>query len=496
MEPPRDKNQSAGDIPLLETLRSNYQSDPDDMQTAARLAEHYADLGWYNEALAVYRTALKNHGEDFFLVLGYGNTCYRHQDKKEALQAFKKLTTLRPERIEGWNNAGIVLMDLGHLEEAKAMFERVLAIEPDNAGALLNLGNYHADKGNARTAIGLFERAIETRPDFADAWFNLGNTHLVLKDYDAARNAFERAVRYRREFPSALKNLGFVYEHLGNGGKAVEQYRAAAGIAPVDATIQINLANALLGLGQSDEAKNCFLKAVRLAPKNTAGWLGLRHIALLKGDLPTYLRATLAIMPHLSGDVLAQSVDALLEHNHFDGAAEIVRSADSCNKESDELDAMRLVVYGRQKNNPGRQTALYRRLSMLPSPSDFILKALGMFTFETRDMTAALGYLQMMRKTDPGSAYLLIACLIALDKTDAARMKLDEALKRWPSSGSLLFLDARLAAGAKDMDRARTSLLAALDCGFDALDEIKKDPALSGLLATFISSPDAPAQDG
>jgi tetratricopeptide (TPR) repeat protein len=482
----QENSNGAADPTLLDTLRKGYEADPGDVQTAARLADHYTDLGWYNEALEVYRKTLKNHENDFFLALGFGNTCYRHQDKEEALKAFKKLTQLKPERIEGWNNAGMVLMDLGRVEEAKSMFERVLDIESDNAGALLNLGNYHAGSGNPRTAIGLFERAIQAKPDFADAWFNLGNAFLAEEDYGQARNAFERAVKYRREFPSALKNLGFVCERLGLGALAIEKYRAASEIAPVDATIQINLANALLALDLADEAKSCFLKAVRLAPKNTAGWLGLRYIALLKGDLSTYLRATLAIMPHLSGDVLATSVEILLEHNYHDGASEVVRSADASGKEGDELDAMRLCVYGREKSNQGRQTAIYRRLSSLSSPPDFILKALGAYTFDRPDISSSLRFLKMIRQPGPESEYLHVACLIALDKKEEALARLSDALEQWPSNGAFLFLRARLAAAAGDNEKALECLIAALDAGFDSIDEIKNDPKLSGLFSTLM----------
>ena len=55
---------------LLETLRAGYEADPESQQAAARLAEHYADLGWYNEALEVYRAALKIHGDDFSCASG------------------------------------------------------------------------------------------------------------------------------------------------------------------------------------------------------------------------------------------------------------------------------------------------------------------------------------------------------------------------------------------------------------------------------------------
>jgi tetratricopeptide (TPR) repeat protein len=485
MAVPTEDAGQANDISLLEELRSAYKAAPGDVQAASRLAEHYADLGWYNEALDIYREALKIHGDDFFLLLGYGNTCYRHQDRDDALAVFKTLTNLKPERIEGWNNAGIVLMTMERIDEARSAFERVLEIEPDNAGALLNLGNYHAGKGHYQEAVGLFERAIEAKPDFADAWFNLGNTYLAQENYENARYAFERAIRYRREFPSALKNLGFVYEQSDQLEKAIETLDAAARIDKVDAGIQINLANAYLALERFDEAKNSFLKAVRLGPKNTAGWLGLRHIALLKGDIQTYVRATLAILPHLSGEAIAKTVEILCELNHRREAGEVIDSADACSKEGTDLDAQRLVVYRQQNRNKGTQTALYKRLSNSSGLSDSVLRALGAYAVESSDFESALRHLRLMKSADHAAGYLTIRSLLALGHQRQAREALEKAIGQWPQSGALKFLHARLENSEGHRDKARRYLVEALDLGFDNMEEIKKDPEVAYLFATL-----------
>jgi tetratricopeptide (TPR) repeat protein len=484
----RETSTPAEGANLLDSLRAGYEADPENQVVAAKLAEHYADLGWYNEALEVYRAALKIHGDDFFLLLGYGNTCYQHHDLDDALRAFKKLTDLKPERIEGWNNAGIVLMNLGRAGEAKSAFEQVLALEPDNAGALLNLGNYHAGKGDGTAAIGLFERAVEAKPDFADAWFNLGNSRLAAKDYTNAQKAFERAIRLRREFASAHKNLGYVHELSGAWDKAIESYENAARLDRADATLQINLANAHLALDHFDEAKGCFLKAVRLAPKNTAGWLGLRHLALLKGDIPTYLRSTNAILPHLDGPIIAKTVDVLLELNHRQEALEVINGADACNKEGDELDAQRLLVYRLENVNKGKQTALYRKLSVLPSLSDTALRAVGRYAMENGDFEPALSYLKRIKAGEAAVEYLSIACLIALGNSDEARRRTAAAIEQWPSSGAFRFCEARLQCLDGNREAARVSLIRALDSGFYAMDEIKRDPEMADLFATLAAS--------
>jgi tetratricopeptide (TPR) repeat protein len=467
----------------LDQLRADYEAHPDESTAAARLAEHYADLGWYNEALDVYREALKRTPDEMSLLVGFGNTCFRHKDFREALATFKRLTELRPERIEGWNNLGIVHMAMGNDDGARAAFDRVLSIEPDNAGTLLNMGNCHARKGDTAGARAFFERAMAVKPDYADGWFNLGNTCLAEKDYEKAGLAFEKAIRYQREFPSALKNLGYVREQQGEWEKAAECYRAAAQIDRVDAGIQINLANACIALEQFEEARNCFLKAVRLAPKNTAGWMGLRHIALMKGDLPTYMRATSAILPHLSETAIATTIEIMLGLGHLQEAKEIALAADRCDKRSDDLDAQRMLAFKLCTIEPDRQRALYERLCGLPdvNRSDPVNRALAWYAFECDDFAAAKIHCRAIRKMDPKIQGILVRSHLALGEKKEVRELLERFIAENPENSEMLFLMARLELEEGDRDRAGGHFLLALENGFIDIDEIERYPALKSI---------------
>ena len=240
-----------------------------------------------------------------------------------------------------------------------------------------------------------------------------------------------------------------------------------------------------LALDRFDEAKNCFLKAVRLAPKNTAGWLGLRHIALLKGDIPTYLRSTCAILPHLDASVIAKTVEVLLDLHHRHEALEVITSADGCSKTGEDLDAQRLVVYRLENIHEAKQIVLYKRLRSLPTLSDGSLRALGKFEIENKDFASALGHLKKIRDQDAGSEYLIIKSLLALGDTKETAGRIARAIEEWPTHGAFRFLSARLAIGEGDREAARARLIEALDFGFYVMDEMKEDPELSHLFTTL-----------
>lgn len=463
----------------LDQLRADYEEHPGASHTAARLAEHYADLGWYNEALDVYREALKKNPDEMSLLVGYGNTCFRHSDYRESLNAFKRLTEIKPERIEGWNNLGIVHMAMGNDDAAQTAFGRVLSLEPDNAGTLLNMGNCHARKGDTAGARAFFERAIAVKPDYADGWFNFGNTWLSEKNYQKAAFAFEKALKYQREFPSALKNLGYVHEQRSDWEKAADCYRQAALLEKVDAGIQINLANACMALDQFEEAKDCFLKAVKLAPKNTAGWMGLRHLALMKGDLPTYMRATNAVLPHLSETAIATTIGILLGLHHLKEAREIVLGADRCNKQSDELDAQRLLAYRLCNIQAGRCQEIYKRLLSQASPgrADSIGKALAWYAFECADFTEAKEHGRAVQQADQKTRSIIVRSHLALGERKEALELVKRYSAEQPANSEMLFLLACCELEEGNMSKAGKDFLLALENGFSDIEEINRYPA-------------------
>jgi tetratricopeptide (TPR) repeat protein len=70
----------------LEGLRSAHASDPNDTQIAAKLAQLYADKGWLNEAMELYKTIIDSDRDNYPLLLEYGNVCFRKKVLDEALQ--------------------------------------------------------------------------------------------------------------------------------------------------------------------------------------------------------------------------------------------------------------------------------------------------------------------------------------------------------------------------------------------------------------------------
>jgi tetratricopeptide (TPR) repeat protein len=462
----------------LEGLRRANSADPTNKETASRLAQLYCDKGWFNEALEVYKAIVSKEEDNYSLLLEYGNVRYKHEDFEEALELFERLTQLKPQRVEGWNNLGIAYLSRNEKAKALESFKKVLEIEPDNAGALLNLGNCYADGGMVDEAAGLFRKAVELKPDFSDAWFNLGNASCTLGKFPEAIEAFEKSIKFQREFPSALKNIGFAYEQMGNLDAALDHYLKALALNRGDASLYVNIANVYVVKENYDEAKSNYLLAVKLSPKEIAGWMGLRHIALLKGDIESYAKSTLAVSGRLTQEAFAESLMVLRELGHFDKVDDILCKLDDDGVTGDDIDAERLLAYQRTDSYPGKIIALSKRLKAISSPSDHLRSCLGRYAFDVEDFEAALGYLESISVLRMSDRKLRWQTCIALSMLDKAQKLLREYLDEHNDCFDAWYFLAKVKTLRDEPKAAREFLIKALEFGFSDMEMLEKDKKL------------------
>ena len=465
----------------LESLRAAVEADPDDLQSALRLAQLYADLGWHNQALDFYKKIISRNKNDFSILLEYGNLCFRRQDLSESEKVFRKLTTLKPGRIEGWNNLGTALLRMDKQEEAFTAFGKVLEIEPDNPGALLNLGTFYDRRGDNDTAREMFNRAVKAKPDFPDAWFDLGNSFLKDERYTDAVQAFEKAIRYYPEFASAQKNLGFAHEQMDELDTAERCYEKALAVNKTDPHLYVNLANIYSKRGEFDKAKKFYYSAVKISPREMAGWMGLRHLALLKGDIASFLQSTLAVIHRLNEKVIAETVVILHDLNHSALADQVIDRADELEIEGDHLDSRRIISYLHRKRHKTKTQALYRRLCAVSAPADLILRGCGEYALEKGSYNKAVKLLSSVKAPNGPALVLLWKAMVKAGAFVEARESITAFLKDNEDSGDAWFFLAVANASLGQKEDIEECLSKAMANGFGGEMQIDEDPVVKEL---------------
>ena len=85
-----------------------------------------------------------------------------------------KTVALQPDFAEMHGNLGLVLLDLGRLDDAIAAFETALALDPDFAAAHGNLGDALHLQGRLDEALASHRQAISLEPDNEASWIGFG----------------------------------------------------------------------------------------------------------------------------------------------------------------------------------------------------------------------------------------------------------------------------------------------------------------------------------
>ena len=101
---------------------------------------------------------------------------------EEAIEAYHKALSIKPDFAEAYNNMGNALQEQGKLEEAMEAYAKSLTIKPDNADAYYNMGNALADLGIPEEAMQAYTKTLNLKPDFTNAHRNLSSIKKYTED--------------------------------------------------------------------------------------------------------------------------------------------------------------------------------------------------------------------------------------------------------------------------------------------------------------------------
>jgi tetratricopeptide (TPR) repeat protein len=163
-----------------------------DLQVKLDLAHDYARAGFFDESIAILKTATVVHGDlpdqswGALPLIHYtlGWLYDKNGDKKFALSSLKRAATASSDYCFP-----------SRLEEI-AVLETAMRLAPDDARAPYYLGNLFYDRRRHREAIRLWEKSAKLDPDFSIVWRNLGIGYFnVTQNSVKARNAYEMAFK-------------------------------------------------------------------------------------------------------------------------------------------------------------------------------------------------------------------------------------------------------------------------------------------------------------
>jgi tetratricopeptide (TPR) repeat protein len=273
----------------------------------------------------------------------------------DAIAPLRDATLREPFNADIQHDLGLACLEVGDVAESIAAFQRAVAINPRYTDAYFRLGIALEKQGNLRAAIVAYHRATQLLPSLTEAWFRAGALVYTMGHLDEAIGCFRRAAETGGK--TAFGRLGKARALLTaeRNQEAELVLRQTLARDPGNAIAHDLLGNLLSEYGRFDEARECFQRAIGLAPllagsyydfvrcrrvtSDDDGLLQRMGAALATPGLEAAQRLRLHLAIGKAADDLG---DYALAMQHFDAADDVRRGFGSFDSAafSTEIDRM------------------------------------------------------------------------------------------------------------------------------------------------------------
>lgn len=240
------------------------------------------------------------------------NMIYRGNSDKlinDALNEFKKSISLDKTNASAYNAAGVITLNQGKADEAKAYFNKSLNADKTYSLAMDNLGTidflegkldsaeknfknalvhnsqnttamYHLaqiamQKQNTANALYYLNNALYVNSNSPAIYNLMGKAYLAQGNDAAAINAFKQSISVKPEFALSYLDLAGIYEKRGDYEFAIEQLKTLLSIEPCNYDAKLKLADISLGSGKYKPAIDAYAELIGVDGYNDAALKGI-----------------------------------------------------------------------------------------------------------------------------------------------------------------------------------------------------------------------------
>jgi tetratricopeptide (TPR) repeat protein len=147
----------------------------------------------------------------------------------EALAQYEQMSARFPNSPQTPVLEGVVLAQLGRLDEARASFERSLAITardtnlPPNLQALQELLTLDVAEKHPDAALARVQRQIDLTPNLAELYAMRARIHMASSNYDTAEADLQKAIQLNPDLHDSYLLLARIYTRANQKQKALER---------------------------------------------------------------------------------------------------------------------------------------------------------------------------------------------------------------------------------------------------------------------------------
>lgn len=220
-----------------------------------------------DEAVYRYFRYLDTNRNDYDALLNLSALFLDSGEYEQAIEYSQRAARADSTKAAPIHNIALAYFNLGNFPEAETHIRRALAIEK-SADSLRLLGLLLESQDKTDEALEHYKEACAVNPNFPQACIDVARIQNKLGQYEEYLASTKRTVELfeggnnSEGLAMAYWDLGWAYYRNGEWEKSAEASRKALGIEAHSAPPRFNLALALLLLGQPNEAKKEYKKAI------------------------------------------------------------------------------------------------------------------------------------------------------------------------------------------------------------------------------------------
>ena len=255
-------------------------------------AQRFEERGDLEEALEEYGQAVEVSPGYPDIRYRFGRALERIGRPGEAVEQYRHAIANHEKYLDAWVAKAICLLGMGRREESAEAFRHACEIKIETVRGPFETGIKALENKSVGTARDAFHQAFLFVPDLFEDHHRKALKLLKEEEYEQALVRLESAIELNPFYPDLYNFRGVTLFEMGRAEEAVESFRQVLDINPKYIIPRLNLAFALLHLGEVKEGEMLLEQILEAEPQEPAALAKLEELrASQVPDKPKIRRA-------------------------------------------------------------------------------------------------------------------------------------------------------------------------------------------------------------